>query len=165
MSRSLGTHVTGMPWSAQRYGTERIRFQRFPDLERMWCMLASLHSLHRSGQYDLIGARISQYLKCIEQTVCAGGSWKMSWTLTGLPDPRPGGGVHQGLATPAELAASMQWVKDTRAVDEILKKELGQAPQTSGGPGGPQEQVPKKSKPPFRGGKAGQKEDHPAPQA
>eukprot|EP00971_Amphidinium_carterae_P150990 2994411-Amphidinium_carterae.1 len=48
MARSLGTHTTGMPWSAQRYGTERIRFQRFPDLERFWSMLACLHALHRA---------------------------------------------------------------------------------------------------------------------
>eukprot|EP00971_Amphidinium_carterae_P214965 4266026-Amphidinium_carterae.1 len=163
MARSLGTHTSGMPWSAARYGAERIRFQRFPELERFWCMMACLHALHRAGQYDLMGARVSQFLKSIEQTVCAGGSWRMSWTLTGLPDPRPGGGVHQGLATPAEIAASMQWVKDTRAVDEIIKKELGQGGQAQGGPGGQGEQ--NKRPKPFKGGKAGpQNQDHPAPQ-
>eukprot|EP00971_Amphidinium_carterae_P312682 6214702-Amphidinium_carterae.1 len=166
MARSLGTHVTGMPWSAQRYGAERIRFQRFPDLEKFWCMLAALHALHRSGQNELVGARISQFLKCIEQTVCAGGSWKMSWTLTGLPDPRPSGGVHQGLATPAELAAGMQWVKDTRAVDEILKRELAPGSQVPGGPGGSSDQQGKKPKSYNKGGKGGQnKDDHPAPQS
>eukprot|EP00971_Amphidinium_carterae_P221605 4398914-Amphidinium_carterae.3 len=161
MARSLGSHVTGMPWSAQRYGAERIRFQKFPDLERFWCMLAALHALHRGGQYDLMGARVSQFLKCIEQTVCASGSWKMSWSLSGLPDPRPGAGVHHGLATPAEIAASVQWVKDSKAVDEIVRKELAQTPQTPGGPGGPGDQNKRARQ--YKGGK-GQKEENPAPQ-
>ena len=54
----LGCDATGMPWSMALCGRQRISFGRLESHERFWEMLSALHALHRSQQYDLLGARI-----------------------------------------------------------------------------------------------------------
>eukprot|EP00971_Amphidinium_carterae_P151484 3003437-Amphidinium_carterae.1 len=91
MYTALGCQHTSMPWSASRYFQERVVFGRHVELERFAHLLCHLHSLHRSQQYELLGAKISQFMKATEQTVLHGGSWRVSWSLTGVPEPRPYG--------------------------------------------------------------------------
>eukprot|EP00971_Amphidinium_carterae_P352298 6492534-Amphidinium_carterae.2 len=131
MFQALGCQHTGMPWSASRYFQERVSFGRHSDLERFAHLLCHLHALHRTQQVDLLGARISQYLKALEQTVLHGGSWRVSWALTGVPEPHPTGALHQGLSSAAELAASVQYMKDAKTIEDLVKKET--MPHTTGG--------------------------------
>eukprot|EP00971_Amphidinium_carterae_P153531 3043828-Amphidinium_carterae.1 len=137
MAKALGVHVTGLPWSALLYAQQRIRFGKCLDLERMFHMLASLHAAHRSNDHALVGARISQYMKATEQAVNQGGNWRLAWCLTNLPEPRPGNHLQYGMSSPAEIAASVQFLKDSRAVEELVRKEAtGETPQNTGGPTG-----------------------------
>eukprot|EP00971_Amphidinium_carterae_P200657 3981818-Amphidinium_carterae.2 len=71
-------------------------------------------------------------MKAVEQTVLHNGSWRVSWALTGLPEPRPGGALHQGLSSPAEIAASVQYMKDARAIEELVRKETMPTSTTPG---------------------------------
>eukprot|EP00971_Amphidinium_carterae_P185477 3682637-Amphidinium_carterae.4 len=137
MARALGVHVTGLPWSALLYAQQRIRFGKCLDLERMFHMLASLHAAHRANDHALVGARISQFMKATEQAVNQGGNWRLAWCLTNLPEPRPGNHLQYGMSSPAEIAASVQFLKDSRAVEELVRKEAaGDTPQNTGGPTG-----------------------------
>eukprot|EP00971_Amphidinium_carterae_P003408 67227-Amphidinium_carterae.1 len=69
--------------------------------------------------------------------VLHGGSWRVSWSLTGVPEPRPAGAgaLYQGLSSAAELAASVQYVKDAHALEEIMRKQTGSAAPPSQGHG------------------------------
>ena len=89
----------------------------------MWAMMASLHALHRSGQHDLVGAKVSQFLKAIELSARSGGSWKFAWLLTDLPEPRPRhGGVSESLAHPAEFAASAAFLREQATLEAAAKR-------------------------------------------
>ena len=95
-------------------------------------MIAALHSLSRAKNHKLLDARLGQYLKAIEQSVLARGSWQMAWLLTGLPEPRPQGHVNQGLAHPAEFAAGVAFMRETRVLEEAVRGRP--PPAASGGP-------------------------------
>eukprot|EP00971_Amphidinium_carterae_P222062 4408304-Amphidinium_carterae.2 len=82
MARALGVHVTGLPRSASLYAQQRIRFGNKLDLERMFHMLAALHSAHRAGEHALVGARISQYMKAVEQATHQGGNWRLAGAVS-----------------------------------------------------------------------------------
>eukprot|EP00971_Amphidinium_carterae_P347798 6489992-Amphidinium_carterae.1 len=123
--RSLGSDLTGAPWSCARYGQERIAFGRHQDLKRMWYLLSSLHALHRGGKFPLLGARIAQYLKAVEVATTMGGSWSVAWPLTGVADPDPSSSVHGGLTTPLEVATAIAYVKDAKVLEEASKKVTG----------------------------------------
>eukprot|EP00971_Amphidinium_carterae_P347788 6489977-Amphidinium_carterae.4 len=142
---ALGCQHTNLPWSAARYFQERVNFGKHHDLERFAHLICHLHSLHRTQQHDLLGARLAQYLKAIEQTVLHNGSWRVSWSLTGVPEPKPSGSLHQGLTTPHELAATVQYLKDAKLVEELVRKEtappFGQQSTSSG----PAPQTPQNS--------------------
>ena len=129
----LGCDVAGMPWSMTLYGRQRIRFRRLEDHERFGEMLASLHALHRSQQYDLLVARIGQFLKATRQSVNANGPWRLAWLITGLPDPRPRAGqAARGLARPAEFAASVACLRETEALESALKMGGGEGGKDGG---------------------------------
>eukprot|EP00971_Amphidinium_carterae_P170056 3369557-Amphidinium_carterae.1 len=131
---ALGCDHTQMPWSANRYFAERVAFGRHVELERFAHMLCALHALHRTGQHELLGARVSQFLKAVEQTALHNGSWRISWSLTGLPEPRPSGALNQGLSCASELAASVQFLKDAKTIEELVRRETappGVAPSSA----------------------------------
>eukprot|EP00971_Amphidinium_carterae_P237666 4718202-Amphidinium_carterae.1 len=94
-------------------------FGKHADLERFAHLLCHLHPLHRTQLFELlkIGARISQYLKTVKQIVLDGGSWKVSWSLTGVPEPHPTGSLYQVLSSAAEVAASVQFPKDSKTIE------------------------------------------------
>ena len=121
--------MTGAPWSLQAYGERSIRWQlNQEDLRRMWAMLASLHSLHRNGQFDILGARVAQYAKAVEITANQNGSWQTSWPLTGMPEVLPKRArLEEALAHPAECAAVGSHVREQRAPEETLRKSTGTA--------------------------------------
>eukprot|EP00971_Amphidinium_carterae_P327122 6458298-Amphidinium_carterae.1 len=102
------------------YGERHIRFGRLETHERAWQMLASLHSLSRTGQWTLLSAKLGQYLKALEQSVACGGAWTLAWPLTGLAPIRGGG---QGLAHHTEYAAGIAYLKDMSALNEAVKTQ------------------------------------------
>eukprot|EP00971_Amphidinium_carterae_P351545 6492159-Amphidinium_carterae.1 len=125
--RSLGCDVSGQPWSMATYGAQRVRFGRLADHQRMWSMMANLHSLHRAGNHAMVGARIGQCLKAIEASVSLAGNWELAWLYTGIPDPLGVGGLHRGLSTPTEVAAAAGFLRDMQAVEASLKRSSGSA--------------------------------------
>eukprot|EP00971_Amphidinium_carterae_P295040 5858825-Amphidinium_carterae.1 len=130
--RSLGSDLTGAPWSVHRYGQEKINFGRHGDLKKMWFLLASLHALHRAGKFPLLGAKIAQFLKSIEVAVTMGGQWSVAWPLTGVADPDPSTTVHGGLTTPLEVATAIAYVKDARILEEASRKAASSSTQPAG---------------------------------
>eukprot|EP00971_Amphidinium_carterae_P034656 682216-Amphidinium_carterae.1 len=121
--RALGSDVSGLPWSVQRYGQARVRWGRLECHERSFAMLASLHSLAMRQEWDLLSAKVCQYLKAVEQSAQMGGTWKVPWLLTGLQEPRPGQGFGRGLVHAAEVAAASAYVKEMRTLEESMAKE------------------------------------------
>eukprot|EP00971_Amphidinium_carterae_P336463 6472843-Amphidinium_carterae.1 len=105
-SIELGSNLTGLPWSMQAYGQQRITFAaRHEHLHRMWVLLCHYHTLSRLGRHQELDLAITQGLKSVEQAVQANGAWKIAWTLTGLPDPIDRNG--SGLTHPQELSAAI----------------------------------------------------------
>eukprot|EP00971_Amphidinium_carterae_P150565 2984574-Amphidinium_carterae.1 len=131
--RALGSDLTGAPWSCHRYGLEKIQFARHSDLKRMWFLLSTLHALHRSGKVPLLGAKIAQFLKATEVATTMGGHWAVAWTLTGVADPEPSSSVHNGLATPLEVATAIAFVKDSKVLEEASRKTGSQPHGQEGG--------------------------------
>eukprot|EP00971_Amphidinium_carterae_P091285 1806783-Amphidinium_carterae.1 len=127
--RACGSEQTGLPWSMSLCGERHIRFGRLETHERTWHMLASLHSLSRTGQWTLLSAKLGQYLKALEQSVACGGGWSLAWPLTGLAPIRGGG---QGLAHHTEYAAGIAYLKDMTALQEAIKKS--ESPAATGPP-------------------------------
>eukprot|EP00971_Amphidinium_carterae_P232376 4611291-Amphidinium_carterae.3 len=122
--RELGSDQTGMPWSMQTYGQQRLVFPaRHEHLHRMWTMLCHLHTLSRMGKHQEVDLAITQFLKSIEQATMANGSWKIAWSLTGLPDPVEKSTA--GLTHPQELSAAIQHVKEQRTMEDLLRKAGG----------------------------------------
>eukprot|EP00971_Amphidinium_carterae_P016429 324473-Amphidinium_carterae.2 len=120
--RSLGSDLTGAPWSCHRYGLEKIHWGKHLDLKRFWFLLSSLHALHRSNKVHLLGAKIAQYLKAVEIATAMGGQWTVAWALTGVPDPDPSGSIHNSLASPLEVATAIAFMKDTKILEEASRK-------------------------------------------
>ena len=121
---ALGADITGSAWSLQAYGDAKIPWTpQQDDLRRFFAMLASLHSLHRSGQHALIGARVAQYPKAVKILSRCKGSWAMAWPMTDLPEPIPRqAGLHETSAHPAEYAAVSAYVREQRALEEALRR-------------------------------------------
>ena len=120
--RELGSHVTGMPWSIQEYGRQRIRFGSHVDLERFWTILREFHSLSLQGETTLLGARIRQALKAVERAAQDNGQWDIAWLATGLPDPRPGRKFTHGLSHPAEVAAQAAYVREMASLEQARQR-------------------------------------------
>eukprot|EP00971_Amphidinium_carterae_P185339 3679994-Amphidinium_carterae.2 len=121
-SKAVGSDTTGLPWSMELYGRQRLSFSaRQQDLPRCWLMLCALHSLSRQGDYAALDLRITQFLKAVEQATLQNG-WSMAWLLTGLADPSPSQVGNSGLAHPQEMAAAVQQVKDRKTLQEALRK-------------------------------------------
>eukprot|EP00971_Amphidinium_carterae_P281034 5580056-Amphidinium_carterae.1 len=147
--RALGCNISGQPWSMSTYASQRIRFGRLSDHQRMWSMLASLHSLHRSGDYDMLGARIGQCLKAVEASVALSGGWELAWLYTGLPDPINAGGLHRGLSSLGEVAAAAGYLRDMQVVEASLKRASSTpsgAPSPDAGQERPGKKPPKANK-------------------
>ena len=64
-------------------------------------------------------------MKGLEQAAYDKGSWKTGWLLTGLPDPRPGRRPAQGLAHPAEFAASVSRVREIASLETAMHAAAG----------------------------------------
>eukprot|EP00971_Amphidinium_carterae_P352125 6492443-Amphidinium_carterae.1 len=62
-----------------------------------------------------------------------GGHWAVAWTLTGVVDPEPSSSVHNGLATPLEVATAIAFVKDSKVLEEASRKTGGQSHGQEGG--------------------------------
>eukprot|EP00971_Amphidinium_carterae_P258469 5130034-Amphidinium_carterae.1 len=95
-------------------------------------------------------------MKAVEQAAHQGGSWRLAWCLTNLPEPRPSNQLQYGLSTPAEVAASVQFLKDSKTVEELVRRETGtggETPQSLGGSGG--SETPWRSKKGAAKGKEG----------
>ena len=135
--KALGADVTGQPWSMEAYGRQVLKFGRLVEHERMWCLLASLHTLHRRGPsaFSLMGAKIGQYLKAVETSVACGGNWEMAWLYTDLPEPRPRGRPGRGLAHPTEFAAGVSYLREMRALEDALRGTAALSPAGSGDAG------------------------------
>eukprot|EP00971_Amphidinium_carterae_P349725 6491184-Amphidinium_carterae.1 len=110
--RALSCDVTGAPWSLQRYGQERLKWGKHTDLQRFFWMVSALHALHRSGQMELLGAKLGQFAKAIEVTLLMQGHWSVAWQLTGIAEPLPHSALHAGLAHPTELSSSLAYLKE-----------------------------------------------------
>eukprot|EP00971_Amphidinium_carterae_P331011 6464342-Amphidinium_carterae.1 len=115
--RALGSDVSGLPWSVQRYSQERVRWGRLETHERTFSMLACLHSLAMRQEWSLLTAKICQFLKATEQSAQMGGTWKIPWLLTGLQEPRPGQGFGRGLVHAAEVAAASAYVREMQTLE------------------------------------------------
>ena len=152
VARRLGCDVTGMPWSLQEYGRQQIRVGQLDTHEYMWTMICTLHSLHRSNQVALLGAKLGQYAKAIEASVRAKGRWEYAWLFTGEEDPRAKGAGRRGLTHPAEFAAAVAYTKEVRALEEYLGRESGRGSQ---GGGKSEEEEPWWKKKKKKGGKKG----------
>eukprot|EP00971_Amphidinium_carterae_P352883 6492761-Amphidinium_carterae.2 len=134
-SRATGSATTGLPWSMELYGQQRLSFsQKQGDLHRCWIMLCALHTLSRQGDTHALDLKITQCLKATEQAVLQH-SWEVAWLLTGLPEPTPHGIGSPGLSHPQEMAAAVQQIKERRSLESALKKTEG-ADQGSEGAGG-----------------------------
>eukprot|EP00971_Amphidinium_carterae_P004707 94274-Amphidinium_carterae.1 len=121
-SKAGGSDSTGLPWSMELYGRQRLTFNsRQGDLQRCWLMMCSLHSIIRQGDLAAVSLNVTQYLKAIEQATLQG-SWQMAWLLTGLADPTPNAIGNPGLAHPQEMAAAVQQVKDRKTLQEALRR-------------------------------------------
>ena len=123
---------TGLPWSLDLYGQRRIVWHQGPggeDLERFFAMLAHLHALDRQGKHTLVGAKIGQFVKAIEQVNLSKGRWEAAWLFTGLPDPRPKRRLDAGLAHPAEFAASVSYLREINTLDDAAWKHVQQQNQ------------------------------------
>jgi len=133
-----GATTTGMPWSMAFYGERCVRFENVRQREqaeifqKVWVMFSALHALDASGQTDLMGAKLRQCLKAIEQAVAAGGSWKLAWLLTGLPDPNPRNAPGVGLVHPAEFAAAASFVREMDTLENIARREQNKPPNKFG---------------------------------
>eukprot|EP00971_Amphidinium_carterae_P257488 5111306-Amphidinium_carterae.1 len=116
--RALGCEGGQLPWSMEWYGERCVTFKS-EHLERMWSMLASLHGLLRRGQTDLVAAKVCQYLKACELCTQCGGSWRIAWSITSLPEVRSTAArqVGVGLGHPAEYVAAISWLKDQQAIE------------------------------------------------
>eukprot|EP00971_Amphidinium_carterae_P311504 6191126-Amphidinium_carterae.2 len=147
--RSLGADVSQTPWSMQLYAQHHLRFGKLETHQRMWDMLASFHALARQREWAQLDMRITQCLKACEQSVQHGGSWKVAWLHTGLPDSRGNVLCNTGLAHPSELAMAVQVLKDQKALDEALKKagtDVGDPKAPPGGSSGPEQRKAGKAK-------------------
>eukprot|EP00971_Amphidinium_carterae_P233386 4632065-Amphidinium_carterae.1 len=120
--RSLSCDVTGAPWSLQRYGQERLHWGNHRDLQRFFWMIAAMHALHRSGQMELLGAKLGQCAKAIEVALLMQGHWAVAWQLTGIADPQPHSALHAGLAHPTELSSSLAYLKEVKLMEEAAKR-------------------------------------------
>lgn len=108
--RSLGSDVSGLPWSMQEYGRQKLWsvVRNQAGLERMWSLFAHLHVLHRRRQHGLLGARLGQFLKAVEATA-------------GILDSRPRSGGAGGLVHPAEFAAVVAFGRELRSMEDSLR--------------------------------------------
>jgi len=125
-----GALTSGLPWSMSLYGERCVKFsnvhpkERSEDCIRFGEMLSALHGLHYAGQHELVGAKLRQFLKSIEQSTQARGSWRMAWLMTGLPDPLPQGTPGTGLLHPAEFAAAAGFVREMDNLEAIARKHM-----------------------------------------
>eukprot|EP00971_Amphidinium_carterae_P292647 5809706-Amphidinium_carterae.2 len=120
--RMLGSDVSNTPWSMALYGQHHVKFGKLESHQRMWDMLAAFHALARQQEWAQLGMRITQCLKAVEQSVQHGGSWRVAWLHTGLPDSRGNVMGNTGLAHPSELALAVQVLKDQKALEDALKR-------------------------------------------
>jgi len=140
-----GALTSGLPWSMSLYGERCVKFnnvqpkERGEDYLRFWEMFAALHALHSAGQHELLGAKLRQFLKSIEQAAQARGSWRLAWLMTGLPDPLPQGTPGTGLLHPAELAAAAGYVREMDTLEGIARKHI---PKGGGAPKGEKKDDP-----------------------
>eukprot|EP00971_Amphidinium_carterae_P324575 6450858-Amphidinium_carterae.1 len=163
-AKACGAYYTRMPWSMELYAERCIRFNRLEGHERMFALLAHLHGLSRGGQHALVSARIGQFLKAVELSVQSGGSWKLAWHLTGLPEVRSQSAnmIGRGLGLPAEYSATVAYVRDMNTIEQVMAKaEQNQGGQgqhqqgsTSGGSQNAAPKAPWKANP-KKGGKGG----------
>eukprot|EP00971_Amphidinium_carterae_P037512 737606-Amphidinium_carterae.1 len=120
-------------------------------------MLAALHSLHRSGQTELLGAKIGQFAKAIEVALLMQWHFAVAWQLTGIAEPLPHSALHAGLAHPTELSSSLAYLKEVKLMEEAAKR--GGLPTTiegePSGSVGPDSGAKRNSKPQRGGGKGG----------
>ena len=61
VARKLNCHVTGLPWSLELYGQQKVRFGQLEHHQYMWQMVCCLHSLHRAGEHAQVGAKLGQF--------------------------------------------------------------------------------------------------------
>jgi len=112
-----GATTTGIPWPVAFYGERYVRFESVRQREqaeiyqKVWAIFSALHALDASGQTDLMGAKLRQCLKAIEQAVAAGGSWRLARLLTGLPDPNP------------RNAPAASYVREMDTLENIARRE------------------------------------------
>eukprot|EP00971_Amphidinium_carterae_P220048 4368088-Amphidinium_carterae.2 len=134
-AKACGAFHTNLPWTMEMYGERNIRFGRLEGHERLFAMLAHLHGLARAGQGPLMAARVGQFLKATELSIQCGGSWKLAWVLTGLPEVRSHSAnmLGRGLAMPAEYAATVSYMKDMATLETAIQK----SDDTPGGHGVP----------------------------
>eukprot|EP00971_Amphidinium_carterae_P345603 6486647-Amphidinium_carterae.2 len=128
-AKACGAYYTRLPWTMELYAERNIRFHRLEGHERMFALLAHLHGLSRAGQHALLSARIGQFLKAVEPSVQSGGSWKLAWLLTGLPEIRSQSAnmIGRGLGLPAEYSATVAYVRDMNTIEQVMAKaEQGQ---------------------------------------
>ena len=118
--RIIDPSDSGLGWSMDLYGRQQIYFGKLTDHQRMWTMLSALHALDRRREHDLLGAKLRQCLKAVEQSVNSGGRWEIGWLFTGLPDPRPTRKPSQGLAHPAEYAVAISRVRENQTLESAI---------------------------------------------
>jgi len=153
-----GATSTGLPWSMTLYGERCVHFDNVRQKEmsetfhKFWVMLSALHALDCDGQHALLGARLRQFLKAVEQCVAAGGSWKLAWLLTGLPDPHPRNAPGVGLLHPSEFAAAASFVREMDALETIAKRDQGKRFTPGGGDSAGQGNKKGKTTPQEEGG-------------
>ena len=116
-------------------------------------MLSALHSLDRAGDHAQVSAKISQYLKAVEQSCLMKGDWRLAWMRTGLPEFHQDSVYRHGLSHPAEFAASISYLKEARILEDAVKQTQSgygnrqRKPDGGGGNGGaPKEPWWKKKK-------------------
>eukprot|EP00971_Amphidinium_carterae_P309942 6159247-Amphidinium_carterae.5 len=143
--RLLGSDVSNTPWSMALYGQQQLKFGKLESHQRMWDMLSSFHALARQQEWSQLGMRITQCLKAVEQSVQHGGSWRVAWLHTGLPDSRGNVMGNTGLAHPTELALAVQVLKDQKALEDALKR-AGTGGGTPEGLPGPEPRKGRKGK-------------------
>eukprot|EP00971_Amphidinium_carterae_P338978 6476555-Amphidinium_carterae.3 len=141
--RMLGSDVSNTPWSMALDG--HIKFGKLESHQSMWDMLSAFHALARQQEWAQLGMRITQCLKAVEQSVQHGGSWRVAWLHSGLPDSRGNVMGNTGLAHPSELALAVQVLKDQTALENALKR-TGQGGAGSEGLPGPEPRKTNKGK-------------------
>ena len=120
VARKLNCHVTGLPWSLELYGQQKVRFGQLERHQYMWQMVCCLHSLHRAGEHAQVGAKLGQFAKAIEASVMSKGRWDYAWLYTGLEDPRAHLSGAKGLIHPAEFTAAVAYTREVRSLDEYI---------------------------------------------